>query len=46
MAEKQTQRDRIKEITDGIEQGIREMFNSDNFRQYLRTMSRLRHLVC
>lgn len=40
MAEKQTQRDRIKEITDGIEQGIKDMFNSDNFRQYLRTMSR------
>ena len=40
MAEKQSQRDRIKEITDGIEQGIKDMFNSDNFRQYLRTMSR------
>lgn len=40
MAEKQTQRDRIREITDGIEQGIKDMFNSDNFRQYLRTMSR------
>ena len=43
MAEKQTQRDRIKEITDGIEQGIKDMFNSDNFRQYLRTMSRFHH---
>ena len=43
MTEKQTQRDRIKEITDGIEQGIKDMFNSDNFRQYLRTMSRFHH---
>ena len=43
MAEKQSQRDRIKEITDGIEQGIKDMFNSDNFRQYLRTMSRFHH---
>lgn len=43
VAEKQTQRDRIKEITDGIEQGIKEMFNSDHFRQYLRTMSRFHH---
>ena len=43
MAEKQSQRDRIKEITDGIEQGIKDMFNSDNFRQYLKTMSRFHH---
>ncbi len=40
LAEKQSQRDRIKEITNGIEQGIKDMFNSDNFRQYLKTMSR------
>ena len=43
MAEKQSQRDRIKEITDSIEQGIKDMFNSDNFRQYLKTMSRFHH---
>ena len=46
MAEKQSQRDRIKEITDGIEQGIKDMFNSDNFRQYLKTMSRFRVSSC
>ena len=43
MAEKQSQRDRIKEITDGIEEGIKNMFNSENFRQYLKTMSRFHH---
>ena len=43
MAERQSQRDRIKEITDGIEQGIKDLFNSDNFRQYLKTMSRFHH---
>ena len=40
MKEKQSQKDRIKEITEGIEQGIKEMFQSDHFRQYLKTMSR------
>ena len=40
MAEKLSQRERIKEITDSIEQGIKDMFNSDNYRKYLRTMSR------
>ena len=40
MAEKLSQRERIKEITDSIEQGIKDMFNSDNYRKYLKTMSR------
>lgn len=40
MAEKQRNKDRLKEITDGIEQGIRELFESDRYRQYLSTMSR------
>ena len=40
MAEKQSNKDRIKEITAGIEQGIKELFESDRYRQYLSTMSR------
>ena len=40
MAEKQSNRDRLKEITDSIEKGIQELFQSDKYRQYLRTMSR------
>ncbi len=32
--------DRLKEITDSIEQGIRDLFQSDRYTQYLRTMSR------
>ena len=40
MAEKQSSKDRIKEITAGIEQGIKELFESDRYRQYLSTMSR------
>ena len=40
MAEKQSNKDRLKEITDSIEKGIQELFQSDKYRQYLRTMSR------
>ena len=40
MAEKQSNKDRIKEITAGIEQGIKELFESDRYRNYLTTMSR------
>ncbi|MBQ7299811.1 MAG: DUF4316 domain-containing protein [Clostridia bacterium] len=40
MAEKQSNKDRIKEITAGIEQGIKELFESDRYRNYLVTMSR------
>ena len=40
MPEKQTNRERLKEITDSIEQGIQEMFQSEKYQQYLRTMSR------
>ena len=40
MAEKQSNKDRIKEITAGIEQGIKDLFESDRYRKYLTTMSR------
>ena len=38
--EKQTNRERLKNITDSIETGIKELFESDKYRQYLTTMSR------
>ena len=38
--ERQTNKERLKEITDGIEQGIKELFESDRYRQYLSVMSR------
>lgn len=40
MAEKQTNKDRMREIVDSIENGIKELFESDKYRQYLSTMSR------
>lgn len=40
MAEKQTSKDRMREIVDSIENGIKELFESDKYRQYLSTISR------
>lgn len=40
MAEKQSNKDRLKEITASIEDGIKDLFQSDNYAQYLTTMSR------
>ena len=40
MAEKVNQKERLKEITDSIETGIQELFNSEKYTQYLKTMSR------
>lgn len=37
---KQSNKDRIKQITDGIERGIKELFESDRYCSYLKTMSR------
>lgn len=40
MADNSKTKERLKEITDSIESGIKELFESDKYRQYLRTMSR------
>lgn len=43
MAENQakiSQKERLKEITDSIETGIKDMFESDKYKSYLQTMSR------
>ena len=37
---KTTNKERLREITDGIEQGIKDLFQSDRYAQYLATMSR------
>ena len=39
LSEKQSSKERIKEITAGIEKGIMELFESDRYRNYLTTMS-------
>lgn len=38
--EKKTNKQRLKDITDSIENGIKELFESDKYKQYLQTMSR------
>ena len=40
MADKPTNRERLQQITAGIEQGIKELFKSDKYRRYLSVMSR------
>jgi len=40
MPEKQTNKERLKDITDSIEKGIQELFQSDKYARYLQTMSR------
>jgi hypothetical protein len=39
-SEKQTSKERLKDITDSIERGIQDLFQSDKYADYLRTMSR------
>ena len=34
---------RVREITDKLEQGIKELFESERFKEYLRTMSKFYH---
>ena len=40
MAEKQTTNERLKDIINSIDQGIKDLFKSDKYAQYLSTMSR------
>ena len=40
MAEKPTNRERLQQITAGIEQGIKEIFESEKYMRYLSVMSR------
>ena len=37
MPEKQTNKERLKEITERIEKGIKETFTSEKYADYLRT---------
>ena len=42
MADKPTNRERLQEITAGIEQGIKELFESEKYMRYLSVMSKFR----
>ena len=40
MAENNTEKQRVQELTDKLEQGLQDLFNSDSYRNYLSTMSK------
>ena len=40
MADNNTEKQRVQELTDKLEQGLQDLFNSDSYRDYLATMSK------
>ena len=40
MADNNTEKQRVQELTDKLEQGLQDLFNSDSYRNYLTTMSK------
>lgn len=40
MADNQTEKQKVQELTDKIERGLIEIFNSDSYKNYLSTMSK------
>ena len=40
MAENNTEKQRVQELTDKLEQGLQDLFNSESYRNYLATMSK------
>lgn len=40
MADERTEKQKVKEITDKLEQGLKELFESEKYKSYLITMSK------
>lgn len=40
MADNQTEKQKVQELTDKLERGLAELFNSDSYKNYLSTMSK------
>ena len=40
MADNQTEKQKLQELTDKLERGLTELFNSDSYKNYLFTMSK------
>ena len=40
MAESKTEKQKVQEITEKLEQGIKELFESEKYKTYLNTMSK------
>lgn len=43
MADAKTEKQKVQEITEKLEQGLQELFESEKYKSYLNTMSKLRH---
>lgn len=41
MADNQTEKQKVQELTDKLERGLTELFNSDSYKNYLSTMSKI-----
>lgn len=40
MADERTEKQKVKEITDKLEEGLKELFESEKYKTYLSTMSK------
>lgn len=40
MADNHTEKQKVQELTDKLERGLTELFNSDSYKNYLSTMSK------
>lgn len=40
MADNQTEKQKVQELTDKLERGLTELFNSESYKNYLSTMSK------
>ena len=40
MADERTEKQKVKEITDKLEEGLKELFESEKYKSYLSTMSK------
>lgn len=45
MADERTEKQKVQEITDKLEEGLKELFESEKYKAYLSTMSKLNILV-
>ena len=45
MAEAKTEKQKVKEIADKLEEGLKELFESEKYKSYLSTMSKFHTLI-
>ena len=45
MADERTEKQKVKEITDKLEEGLKELFESEKYKTYLSTMSKFHNIA-